>query len=96
MVIEFLTFDVDPAIREAWMSVEGATWSRYLEGRPGFVRKQLWVEQGNPGQVHAMITWTDETTWHTVPGEDVERVDAAMGDMLRTCTMRVFDVVRDS
>lgn len=96
MVIEFLTFDVDPAIRDDWMRVEEATWSRYLEGREGFIRKQLWVEQGNPGQVHAMIEWVDEATWHTVPAEDIARVDAEMGDMRRDCTMRVFDVVRDS
>lgn len=95
MVIEWLTFDVDPERRERWMEVEEANWSRYLEQRPGFISKQLWVEQGNPGQVHAVIIWTDEATWHTVPAEDIARVDAAMGDMLCDCTLRVFDVIRD-
>ena len=62
MVIERLTFDVDPALREQWMEVEERTWSRYLEQRPGFVRKQLWLDRDNPGQVHAMITWADEAS----------------------------------
>ncbi len=95
MVIEWLTFDIEPEIRDRWMEVEEVNWSRYLEQRPGFISKQLWVDQSNPGQIHAVITWTDEETWLTVPAEDIVRVDAAMGDLLRNCTMRVFDVIRD-
>ena len=96
MVIEFLTFDVDPGERDEWLTVEEATWSRFLEQQPGFVRKQMWVEEGNPGQVHAMIEWTSRAEWHAVTGEAVQAVDATMGRWVRDATCRTFDVVRDS
>jgi uncharacterized protein (TIGR03792 family) len=96
MVIEFLTFDVDPEIRERWMEVDEQTWSRFLEQQTGFVSKQLWIEQGTPEQVHAIVVWTDEATWKSIPLEEIERVDASMGEWLRVGKMKVFDVVRTS
>ena len=96
MVIEMLTFDVDPAIRDEWMAVEEKTWSRYLEQRPGFIRKELWLERGNPGQVHAIIHWESEAIWYTIPPEDITRVDAEMGPWFRDGTMKVWEVLRES
>ncbi len=96
MVIEQLTFDVDPAIREQWMAVEEKSWSRYLEQRPGFIKKELWLERGNPGQVHAIIHWESEELWNTVPPEDITRVDAEMGEWFRDGKMKVWEVLRES
>ena len=96
MVIEFLTFNIEPSERAEWLPVEEATWSRYLEKRPGFIRKEMWTNRENPLEVHAVIWWTDWETWQTVPEEDIVEVDAAMGTWFRDPTsMRVFDVVRD-
>ena len=95
VVIEFLTFTVEPAEREAWLAVEESTWSRFLERQRGFIRKQMWVEQGKPDCVHAMICWEDEASWHAIPADELAAVDAAMGVWFRDCTMRVYDVVRD-
>ncbi len=95
MVIEFLTFDVIAEERDEWLVVEEHTWSRFLERQPGFVSKHIWSEQGNPGQVHAIICWTDEASWHAIPAHELEAVDESMGRWFRDCTMRVFDVVRD-
>ncbi len=95
MVIEWLTFEVAEYERDEWMAVEERTWSRYLEQRPGFVRKEKWVDRDDPGRVHAVIWWTDEALWQSIPHDDIVRVDAAMGAWFRDCTMRVFDVVRE-
>jgi uncharacterized protein (TIGR03792 family) len=85
MVIEFLTFTVDPADREAWMSVE----------EPGFIDKQLWTDREHADQVHAMIRWETEAHWHAIPHDELAAVDAEMGEWFRDCTMRVYDVLRD-
>jgi uncharacterized protein (TIGR03792 family) len=95
MVIEFLTFTVDPADRAVWMEVEERTWSRFLERQPGFVDKQLWSDRGNPDQVHAMIRWESEAQWKAIPADELAAVDTAMGEWFRDCTMRVYDVLRD-
>jgi uncharacterized protein (TIGR03792 family) len=96
MVVEFLTFDVEPEIREAWMEMEERLWSRYLEQRPGFIRKQLWVEMSNPAQVHAMIEWESYELWHSIPDEDIARVDAEMGELFREARVQKFAILRNS
>ena len=48
MVVEFLTFEVDPDEREKWMAQEERHWSRFLETCAGFVGKEMWVEESDP------------------------------------------------
>ena len=55
----------------------------------------MWVEEGVPGRVHAVIRWESREAWDAVPRADVEAVDAAMGEWCREATMRAFRVVRD-
>lgn len=97
MVIEFLTFDVAIGDQEAFLPVEEETWSRYLEQRPGFIKKEIWKNRENPEEIHSVIWWTDQETWFTISQEDIERVDASMGKWFRESkSMRIFDVVRQS
>jgi uncharacterized protein (TIGR03792 family) len=95
MVVEFLTFRVPPDERAAWMEIEERTWSRFLEQQPGFVRKQLWAERGNDSDVHAVIEWESMEQWQAIPADQLAAVDEAMGTWFRSCTCRVFDVIRD-
>lgn len=95
MVIEWLTFDVADDELVEWLSVEEGVWSRFLEQQPGFLRKEMWVEQGESGRVHAVIWWSSTEEWKRITPETVADVDRAMGRHWRSCTMRVFDVVRN-
>jgi len=95
MVVEWLTFPVRRDELAEWMVVEESVWSRFLEIQPGFVRKQMWVEEGDEHLIHAVIWWTSRDEWKRITPEQVAEVDARMGDWFRDCTMRVYDVVRD-
>lgn len=95
MVVEWLTFPVRRDELTEWLAVEESVWSRFLEGQPGFVRKQMWVEEGDSSLVHAVIWWTSREQWKRITPEQVAAVDERMGQWFRDCTMRVFDVVRD-
>lgn len=95
MVIEKLTFKVDRDDREAWLSIEEQTWSRYLEQRPGFVKKEIWVDPENPDEIIAMIWWESKELWYTIPQSDIERVDAKMGTWFREGVMRTYEVIRE-
>ena len=97
MVIEYLTFHIDPTERDTWMAAEEVTWSRFLEQQPGFVAKQMWVERDRPDEVIAVITWQDEASWHAIPADELAAVDASMGAaFLNATSCRVFDVIRNS
>ena len=95
MVVEWLTFPVSRAELASWLPIEEQVWSRYLEQQPGFLRKEMWVEEGDEALVHAVIWWNSREEWKRITPEQVVAVDARMGAAYRDCTMRVFDVVRD-
>lgn len=95
MVVEYLTFEVDPADRARWLEVEERTWSRFLERQPGFVSKQMWVERDHVHLVHAVIVWADEASWQAIPAAELAAIDESMGPWFREPTCRVFDVIRD-
>jgi uncharacterized protein (TIGR03792 family) len=95
VVVEYLTFQVDPADRAEWMAVEEETWSRFLERQPGYRGKQLWVERDRPDHVHAVIWWESEEHWKAIAAEELEAVDRAMGRWFRECSCRVVDVLRE-
>ncbi|MGA0878704.1 MAG: TIGR03792 family protein [Ilumatobacteraceae bacterium] len=94
MVIEWLTFAVPQSEQENWLAIEESVWSRFLETQPGFLRKEIWIEEGAPDLVHAVIWWESTELWKRITPDQVAEVDARMGDAWRNCTMRVFDVRR--
>jgi len=93
VVIELLTFEVEPDELDAWLAVDQRTWTRFLARQDGFIAKQTWVEREQPGTVHAVITWRDEAAWRSIPAADLRAVDEAMGSWRRTPACRMFDVV---
>lgn len=94
MVIEMLTFEVAPDERTEWLALEERVWSRFLERQPGFVRKEIWIEDERPDLVQVVIWWESLDLWKRITPEQVAEVDRGMGDSWRECTMRVFDVAR--
>ncbi len=94
-MIEFLTFEVSPGERAEWLAHEEQHWSRFLEIQPGFAGKEMWLEDGDPARVHAVIRWVSMEAWKAVPRAEIEAVDAAMGSWRRDPSMRAFHVIRD-
>jgi uncharacterized protein (TIGR03792 family) len=93
VIVEFLTFPVPRRLRDRWLAVEQRTWSEFLVRQRGFVDKQLWVEPDHEDEIHAVIRWTDEESWKSIPEEELAAVDEAMGSMRRAPELRVFHVV---
>ena len=96
MVIEWLTFEVPSNEQDEWLAIEESIWTRFLEAQPGFVRKEVWVEEGSPDLVHAVIWWENLALWKQITPEQVDEVDRRMGEAWRACTMKVYDVRRQS
>ena len=94
VVVEFLTFSVEPAELAAWLGVEEAVWSRYLETVPGFIRKEMWQPADRPGTMHAVIWWESRDAWKAVTDEEVAMGDARMGEWLRRPRAQEFVVLR--
>jgi len=96
MVIEWLTFEVTPREQDEWLSLEESVWSRFLELQPGFVRKEIWIDENEPGLVNAVIWWENMDLWKAITADHVAAVDERMGDAWKPCTMKVYQVRRQS
>lgn len=95
MVVEFLTFRVDPNERAGWLAAEEANWSRFLERQDGFVRKEMWESADDPSQVHAVIWWETLEQWKSIPSAELKEVVAAMGVHEKEPRETVYNVVRE-
>jgi uncharacterized protein (TIGR03792 family) len=95
VVIELLTFNIEPHDREEWLTVEERVWSRFLEQQPGFIRKEMWISYDDDTEIHAVIWWETMAQWRAISPETVARVDAEMGSWARVPTMKSMRVVRD-
>lgn len=95
MVVEHLTFDVPVEELHEWLRHEEVHWSRFLERQDGFVRKEMWRSIDDPTKVHAVIWWESMAQWKAIPGDDLARVAAAMGEHERSPACEPLEVIRD-
>jgi uncharacterized protein (TIGR03792 family) len=82
MVIEWLTFEVDPENREKFIQIDEEIWTAVLSQYPGFIAKEVWISPENLGQVVFVVHWQTREQWKSIPQEDLEavgqRFDAAV------------------
>ena len=83
MVIEELHFTLDPADVEQFLDVEGRVWTGFLKTCDGFLRKETWLPEDEPGKVVVMIWWNTMAQWKSITPEQCDEVDARMGEWLR-------------
>lgn len=95
MVVEFLTFVVALDGRQQWLDIEEQHWSRYLEQQPGFVRKEMWMPDGDETRVHAVIWWESLELWKAIPAGELAAVAEAMAEHEIEPTCQTFHVLRD-
>ena len=83
MVIEELHFMLEPAEVEQFLDVEGRIWTGFLQTCDGFLRKETWLPEDEPGKVVVMIWWNTMAQWKSITPEQCDEVDARMGEWLR-------------
>lgn len=94
MVVEFLSFRVPADERDRWLDMDAEHWTAFLEKRPGFVRKEVWVDAEDPEAVTAVIWWRTLEEWRSIPQEELDTVIERMGPYERSARLTTFDVVR--
>lgn len=95
-VVEFLTFTVAAEDQADWLDADERIWTTFLSAQPGFVSKQTWTDRANPDQVHAVIIWTDEASWKSIPADALAAVDDEMGAWRRPLVEHVYDIARST
>lgn len=95
MVIEELHFLVTARDRDRFLEVEATVWTGFLRTCDGFVRKETWIPDDDPGRVVVMIWWDTMTQWKSITAQQCDAVDEQMGEWLRPVAFaRAHHVVR--
>ena len=97
MVIEELHFRVAPGEQDAFLAKEAEVWTGFLKTCDGFVDKQVWIADDDPASIVVMIWWESMGQWKSITPEQVDEVDARMGEWVRPVVfVRALRVVRPS
>jgi uncharacterized protein (TIGR03792 family) len=93
VIVEFLTVEIAPEERAAWLERDEQVWTAFLRTQPGFVGKERWLATDDPGHVHLVIRWATWEAWQAVTDAQVAEVDAGMAELLRVPSCRAYEVV---
>lgn len=82
MVIELLTVTMNPSVVDAYLVRDREVWTAFLERQPGFLGKEVWVSNDEPGTVAMVIRWSSRELWKAITPDQVAAVDLDMGELL--------------
>lgn len=98
MVIEWLTFAVDPENRETFVRLDNEIWTAALSQYPGFISKEVWISPNLLDQVVYIVRWQTRELWKAIPQADLEAIekqfDAAVDFSYRMIDAREYQVRR--
>lgn len=75
MVIEWLTFAVDPENRETFVRLDNEIWTAALSQYPGFISKEVWISPDLLDQVVYVVRWQTREQWKAIPQADLEAIE---------------------
>ena len=78
-VIEELTITVEPSDRAAYLERDAEDWTPYLAERDGFLGKEIWLPDDEPGTIVLIIRWASMEQWKRISPAQVAAVDQQMG-----------------
>lgn len=94
MVIEWLTFEVDPDLRETFVKEDDEIWTGTLAAYEGFLGKEIWISPDEASLVVAVIRWASFEAWQAIPAPVLDETEArmrqVMGDTYRLTNSRRF------
>ena len=92
IVVEELVVEVDPDDHEAFCEADARIWTAFLSRQDGFIRKETWIDDADPGRLHLMIWWESREQWKRITPDQVAEIDAAMGPWYRDPVVREYRV----
>jgi len=78
--IEQLIFKVKPELVEKWIELDHEIWTKGLARWPGFAGKEIWVNDDVPGEVTAIVYWSDYDKWKAIDPEWLAETDERFTD----------------
>ncbi|MCR9254408.1 MAG: TIGR03792 family protein [bacterium] len=81
--VEYLVFEVNPSKVKEFTQLEHEIWSQMLSEYPGFISKEIWLNEDKPSEVTVIIYWESVKLWKSVPEDaimgSIRKFDEAIG-----------------
>ncbi|KGG12010.1 MULTISPECIES: TIGR03792 family protein [Prochlorococcus] len=89
-VVECLKLKVPIEDRDAWLIAEKKSWEPWLEGKEGFLSRQLlWDRQREEATV--LITWASRKSWKSISKAEINQVQLLFEGFAREETGKELD-----
>lgn len=73
--VEILRFQVDSHLVETFIELDHQWWTKALAAYPGFVSKDVWVNDKKPGEVTTIIYWNSLEEWKSIDHDELLEID---------------------
>jgi uncharacterized protein (TIGR03792 family) len=90
MVIEWLTFAVDPDHRETFIRLDNDIWTAALSQYPGYLAKEVWISPDLLDQVVVIVRWQTREQWKAIPPDVLAAVEKQFDEAV-TFSYRIID-----
>ena len=74
--VEHLIFNVANTSRlNDFIDLDEKIWTYELSKFKGFISKEVWINDNNPGEVHTILIWETMDEWKSIPLEKLKEID---------------------
>ena len=69
--VEYLVFKVDPTLVNQFIQLDHEIWTGHLKEHPGFISKEIWINENDKEEVTAVIYWNSYKEWKSIPEQEL-------------------------
>lgn len=75
MIIEWLKYEVAAEHRELLIEKDEAIWTKALGRYPGFLGKDVWIDNRHPDTVVFIIRWANRDAWKGISAQELKMTE---------------------
>lgn len=91
--VEQLLFKVNPNMIEKFIETDHEIWTKALSKYPGFISKEVWVNDSVPGEVITIIYWSDMKLWKAIDHNELIETDMKFQEAMGEGNAILFDAM---
>ncbi|TAF49042.1 MAG: TIGR03792 family protein, partial [Oscillatoriales cyanobacterium] len=63
-----------PEARDRFVELDLQIWNPFLQTKPGFIRKAIWLDRNDDHRIIVLVEWSDHALWKTITPTEVATI----------------------
>ena len=72
--VEYLVFEIKEGRVQEFIDLDQEIWTQQLAKHPGFIAKEIWINEFKPTEVTAIIYWNSMEEWESISEEELNKI----------------------